>query len=208
MRFGISDNLATNVFAQAGKCRVPNHRLCLRYCARAGDAGAQGMVKVYPRRIDLETPIDSRILKRRRWWRVWRRSARRSSDVGASLPSMSERLLFLTGHLALPRLERMLAGFGDTARGWRIHDIGVKVAALMTQEIILRRLPRPVEAERVILPGRCRADLAALTRSSAFHSSAGRRNRRSTCLFGARGNEPISRASTCASSRRLSTPRR
>jgi len=36
----------------------------------------------------------------------------------------------------------------------------VKVAALMTQEIILRRLPRPVEAERVILPGRCRADLA------------------------------------------------
>ncbi|QGM47499.1 DUF6513 domain-containing protein [Methylocystis heyeri] len=77
---------------------------------------------------------------------------------------MSERLLFLTGHLAFPRLERMAAGFGDAARNWRIHDIGVKVAALMTQEIILRRLPRPVEADRVILPGRCRADLAALTR--------------------------------------------
>jgi len=75
---------------------------------------------------------------------------------------MSERLLFLTGHLALPRLERMLAGFGEEARDWRIHDIGVKVAALMTQEIILRRLPRPLEADRVILPGRCRADLAVL----------------------------------------------
>lgn len=76
---------------------------------------------------------------------------------------MSERLLFLTGHLAYPRLERMLASFGEEARTWRIHNIGVKVAALMTQEIILRRLPRPVEAERVILPGRCRADLAKLS---------------------------------------------
>jgi dihydropteroate synthase-like protein len=79
---------------------------------------------------------------------------------------MSERLLFLTGHLALPRLERMLASFGEEAKEWRVHDIGVKVAALMTQEIILRRLPRPLEAERVIVPGRCRADLRAL--SEAF----------------------------------------
>ena len=58
----------------------------------------------------------------------------------------------------------MIAGFGETARDWRICNIGVKVAALMTQEIILRRLPRPVEADRVILPGRCRADLAMLSR--------------------------------------------
>jgi dihydropteroate synthase-like protein len=77
---------------------------------------------------------------------------------------VSERLLFVTGHLAFPRLERILAGFGEAAKDWRIHNLGVKVAALMTQEIIARRLPRPVEAERVILPGRCRADLAALSR--------------------------------------------
>jgi dihydropteroate synthase len=76
---------------------------------------------------------------------------------------MSERLLLLTGHLALPRLERMVASFGEEAKGWRVHDIGVKVAALMTQEIITRRLPRPVEADRVILPGRCRADLERLS---------------------------------------------
>lgn len=77
---------------------------------------------------------------------------------------MSERLLFLTGHLAYPRLERMVEGFGEAAHGWRIHNIGVKVAALMTQEIIQRRLPRPVEADRVILPGRCRADLDVLSK--------------------------------------------
>ncbi len=76
---------------------------------------------------------------------------------------MSERLLFITGHLAFPRLERMVASFGEAARDWCIHDIGVKVAALMTQEIIQRRLPRPVGADRVILPGRCRADLVTLS---------------------------------------------
>jgi len=74
------------------------------------------------------------------------------------------RVLFVTGRLAAPRLERMVAGFGAEAASWCIHDIGVKVAALMTQEILLRRLPRPLEADRVILPGRCRADLEALTR--------------------------------------------
>jgi dihydropteroate synthase-like protein len=78
---------------------------------------------------------------------------------------MSERLLLLTGRLALPRLERMAANFGEEAKQWRIHDIGVKVAALMTQDIILRRLPRPVDADRVILPGRCRADLDVLSQA-------------------------------------------
>ena len=86
---------------------------------------------------------------------------------------MSERLLFLTGHLAFPRLERMVASFGEAARDWRIHDIGVKVAALMTQEIIQRRLPRPVEADRVILPGRCRADLATLSQGFRRRLRAG-----------------------------------
>jgi dihydropteroate synthase-like protein len=78
---------------------------------------------------------------------------------------MSERLLLLTGRLALPRLERMAASFGEEGKRWRIHDIGVKVAALMTKDIILRRLPRPVEADRVILPGRCRADLDVLSQA-------------------------------------------
>ena len=80
------------------------------------------------------------------------------------MSASGERLLFLTGHLALPRLERMIASFGETAAHWRVQNIGVKVAALMTQEIIERRLPRPIDADRVILPGRCRADLDHLTK--------------------------------------------
>ena len=42
-------------------------------------------------------------------------------------------------------------------------DVGVKVAALMTEQIINRRLPRPVEANKVMLPGRCRGDLKNLS---------------------------------------------
>lgn len=51
---GISDNLATNVFAQAGKCRVP----CIVFaCDTAPELltrSPDGMVKVFPRRIDLD----------------------------------------------------------------------------------------------------------------------------------------------------------
>ncbi len=76
---------------------------------------------------------------------------------------MSERILFLTGHLARPRLEKVLSGLADPGFDWSVLDIGVKVAALMTETIISRRLPRPVDASRILLPGRCRADLARLS---------------------------------------------
>ena len=75
---------------------------------------------------------------------------------------MSERLLFLTGHLAYPRLERLMRSMGETSFSWEVRDIGVKVAALMTEAIIMRRLVPPISADRIILPGRCRANLAHL----------------------------------------------
>ena len=74
-------------------------------------------------------------------------------------------ILFVTGRLARPRLEAMLAAMAP-AFPYEILDIGVKVAALMTEPILLNRLPRPLAASRVILPGRCRADLDRL--SAAF----------------------------------------
>ncbi len=76
---------------------------------------------------------------------------------------MAERLLFLTGHLAEPRLRRLLEGMGETAFDWEVLNIGVKVAALMTEPIILRRLARPVRADRVLLPGRAGVDPARLS---------------------------------------------
>lgn len=51
---GISDNLATNVFAQAGKCRVPAIVFACDTAPEMDTEAPKGMVKVYPRRIDLE----------------------------------------------------------------------------------------------------------------------------------------------------------
>jgi dihydropteroate synthase-like protein len=77
---------------------------------------------------------------------------------------MAESILFLTGHLARARLEAVLSGM-KAPFDWKVLDIGVKVAALMTEDIILRRLPKPVEADKIMLPGRCRADLDRLSTS-------------------------------------------
>jgi dihydropteroate synthase-like protein len=74
---------------------------------------------------------------------------------------MAESILFLTGHLARARLEAVLAAM-EASFDWKVLNIGVKVAALMTEDIITRRLPSPVVADKVMLPGRCRADLDRL----------------------------------------------
>ena len=76
---------------------------------------------------------------------------------------MTDHILFLTGHLARARLEKILGESGDLGFTWTVLDVGVKVAALMTEQIINRRLPRPVEANKVMVPGRCRADLKNLS---------------------------------------------
>jgi flavoprotein len=51
---GISDNLVTNVFAQAGKCRVPAIVFACDSAPEMETMAPSGMVRVYPRRIDLE----------------------------------------------------------------------------------------------------------------------------------------------------------
>jgi len=52
---GISDNLVTNIFAQAGKCRVSTIvYACDTEPELESEAPRENIVKVYPRRIDLE----------------------------------------------------------------------------------------------------------------------------------------------------------
>jgi dihydropteroate synthase-like protein len=75
---------------------------------------------------------------------------------------MAQKLLFLTGHLAEPRLRKMIELAGLPEGSWRVHNIGIKVAALMTEAIVRNRLKGPLDAEKVILPGRVRMDLDSL----------------------------------------------
>ncbi len=51
---GISDTLITNVYAQAGKCRVPSIVFACDVAPEMETEAPGGMVRVYPRKIDLD----------------------------------------------------------------------------------------------------------------------------------------------------------
>jgi dihydropteroate synthase len=74
-----------------------------------------------------------------------------------------EHIVFLTGRLAEKALERVLHGMAPAPFTWQVREIGVQVAALMTADLIRRRLTEPLQADRVVVPGRCRGDLDALS---------------------------------------------
>jgi hypothetical protein len=75
---------------------------------------------------------------------------------------MSEHVLVLTGKLAEKQLRCILEKIQPEFT-YTVHQLGVKVAALMTTDMIARRLTDTFGATRIILPGRCRGDIAALS---------------------------------------------
>jgi dihydropteroate synthase len=75
---------------------------------------------------------------------------------------MAQKLLFLTGRLAEARLAETVAALGLPDGSWAINNLGIKVAALMTESIVKNRLKAPLGADRVIVPGRSRMDLGRL----------------------------------------------
>jgi Family of unknown function (DUF6513) len=72
-----------------------------------------------------------------------------------------EHILFLTGKLAQKRLENILNEMSPTEFTYEIRNIGVSVAALMTAQMISRRVTDLKGANRIIVPGLCRGDLSA-----------------------------------------------
>ncbi|WP_036236566.1 DUF6513 domain-containing protein, partial [Methylibium sp. T29-B] len=55
-----------------------------------------------------------------------------------------EHIVFLTGRLAQPSLERVLAGIEPPAFTWEVREIGLQVAALMTTDMVRRRVAAPL----------------------------------------------------------------
>ncbi len=77
---------------------------------------------------------------------------------------MPEHILFLTGKLAEQSLRYTLAEMQPSDFKWTIHELGISVAGLMTADMIARRLKETYSADRILVPGRCRGDLEALSR--------------------------------------------
>lgn len=76
---------------------------------------------------------------------------------------MAKRIVLVTGSLAEPRVKRIAEELNDADLEPVVANVGVKVAALMTTEIVERRLKLPDHADRVIMPGRFRGDLERLS---------------------------------------------
>ncbi|OQW77935.1 MAG: dihydropteroate synthase [Proteobacteria bacterium ST_bin11] len=74
---------------------------------------------------------------------------------------MTERILFVTGRLAEKQVRQVLEKMQPDFQ-YKVYVMGVTVAALITSDMIIRRMPDVQGADRVILPGRCRGDLEAL----------------------------------------------
>ncbi len=73
-----------------------------------------------------------------------------------------EHILFLTGKLAEKQLTQILQKMQPDFT-YTVHQLGLKVAGLMTTNMISRRLKETFDADRMIIPGRCRGDIEPLS---------------------------------------------
>ncbi len=83
-----------------------------------------------------------------------------------------EVILFLTGKLAEKQLTKILENMSVPSPckkppewNYRVKQLGLSVAALMTGDLILRRLKDIKGINKIILPGRVRVDLNKLTKN-------------------------------------------
>ncbi|MAZ46482.1 MAG: dihydropteroate synthase [Rickettsiales bacterium] len=75
---------------------------------------------------------------------------------------MSKKILFLTGKLAERQLSRILDSMKPEFN-YKINQIGVSVAALMSENIIMRRVTKEKGYDKIIVPGKFRGDLQKLS---------------------------------------------
>ena len=78
---------------------------------------------------------------------------------------MSEHILFLTGKLAEKSLHRVLESMQPTVFSYEVRQLGVSVAALMTTQLIQKRLKDTGQADKIVIPGRCIGDIEILSNS-------------------------------------------
>ena len=88
---------------------------------------------------------------------------------------MADRILFLTGKLAEPSVRKVLHEMSPLPFDYEVHQLGLSVAALMTDKMIARRLkPEDYQQfDQIIVPGRCRGDLEALSQELGIKVTRG-----------------------------------
>ena len=105
---------------------------------------------------------------------------------------MTEHILFLTGKLAEKRLRRVLDTMQPVEFTCEVRNIGVSVAALMTAQMLGRRLQGLDGVDRIIVPGLCQGDLDALGESLGVPVQRGTVDVKDLPTFFGRETQPVS----------------
>ena len=106
---------------------------------------------------------------------------------------MADKLLFLTGKLAQASLKKVLNDMAPLPFDYEIHELGLSVAALMTDKMIARRLkPEDYSGfKEIIVPGRCRGDLDQLTKELGIDIIRGPEEVKDLPLYFGRERKPV-----------------
>lgn len=103
---------------------------------------------------------------------------------------MSEHLLLLTGKLAKKSLERIMQSIETDDFTYEVHNLGVSVAALMTTDMITRRLDDTRDADRIIVPGLCAGDIEAASEQLGVPVVRGPKDIKDLPMYFGKGAEP------------------
>ena len=102
-----------------------------------------------------------------------------------------EHILFLTGKLAEKRLQRVLESMQPVEFTYEVRNIGVSVAALMTAQMLIRRLSALEGIHRIMVPGLCRGNLAEVDARLGLPVGRGPEDLKDIpVFFGRAGKEP------------------
>ena len=77
-----------------------------------------------------------------------------------------KNILFITGKLAEKGLKTVLDGIEEKKFKYEIKNLNVNVAALLTTDMIERRIGDVSQFDEIIIPGRVRGDIERLVRLS------------------------------------------
>ena len=146
--YGISDSLVSNLFAQAGKSRVPIIVLPTDVAPEVDSPGPHGdLIKVYPRPIDLQNTDMLRHFSGRD----------RGHQHGGN--GAMPRYLFVTGKLAAQSLASTLEKMSPDFE-YEVAVLPISVAALMDTHFVAKHLDSARGSDVIMIPGLCKGDLS------------------------------------------------
>ena len=102
----------------------------------------------------------------------------------------AEHLLLLTGKLAKKSLEKIMKSIEDEGFTYEVHNLGISVAALMTTDMIGRKLDDTRNADRIIVPGLCAGDVEEISDKLGVPVVRGPKDLKDLPMYFGKGAEP------------------